>query len=91
MLVDVRAALLEFRAARQDLDAQEATVGQAERALELAGVRFREGLATQVEVLDSQLALTQARTNQARTLYRLNLAHARIERALGLAREGKSS
>lgn len=86
--LEVRAAQLALRSARQDLAAQKAAVEEARRAAQLAQVRFRNGLSTQLEVNDAQLALTEARTNLARTMYRLNVAQARFERALGLSSEG---
>jgi outer membrane protein len=80
----------EGAAARAELDRARAAFaarGQnAEQALEafrLAELRQSRGLATQLEVADAQLALTVARTNEARAVYDLYLAAASYARALG--------
>jgi outer membrane protein TolC len=80
----------EGAAARAELDRARAAFaarGQnAEEALEafrLAELRQSRGLATQLEVADAQLALTIARTNEARAIYDLYLAAAAYARALG--------
>ena len=80
----------EAAAARAELDRAEALFSvqgenatQAEEAFRLANLRYTRGLATQLEVADAQLALTVARTNQARSVYDLYLAAAAYARALG--------
>jgi outer membrane protein len=80
----------EAAAARAELDRAEALFSvqgensaQAEEAFRLANLRYTRGLATQLEVADAQLALTVARTNQARSVFDLYLAAASYARALG--------
>lgn len=80
----------ETAAARAELDraqAQFAARGQnaaeAAEAYRLASLRQSRGLATQLEVSDAQLALTLARTNEARAVYDLYLAAAGYARAIG--------
>lgn len=80
----------EVAAARAELDRAEALFAaqgensaQAEEAFNLANLRYTRGLATQLEVADAQLALTVARTNQARSVYDLYLTAAGYARALG--------
>lgn len=80
----------EAAAARAELDRAEAlfaTRGQnaaeAAEAFRLANLRYSRGLATQLEVADAQLALTIARTNEARAVYDLYLAAAGYARAVG--------
>jgi outer membrane protein len=80
----------EAAASRAELDRAETlfsvqgeNAAQAEEAFRLANLRYTRGLATQLEVADAQLALTVARTNQARSVYDLYLAAASYARALG--------
>ncbi len=80
----------EAAAARAELDRAEAlfalqgeNAAQAAEAFSLANLRYTRGLTTQLEVADAQLALTIARTNQARSVYDLYLAAAGYARALG--------
>jgi len=80
----------EAAAARAELDRAEAlfaaqgqNASEAAEAYRLASLRRSTGLATQLEVSDAQLALTLARTNEARAVYDLYLAAAGYARALG--------
>jgi outer membrane protein len=81
--VEMEAALGEFDAARAQIEARAATVAQARRALELAELRFRSGLATQLEISSARLLLEQARVHEAQALYNYVNALARLERATG--------
>ncbi|MDO8502937.1 MAG: TolC family protein [Gemmatimonadaceae bacterium] len=95
-LADLQLALTRERiaseaaASRAELDRAEALFGargqnaaEASEAFRLATLRYSRGLATQLEVADAQLALTVARTNEARAVYDLYLAAAAYARALG--------
>jgi outer membrane protein len=81
--LELEAALGEFDAARAQIDARRATVAQAERTLELAELRFRSGMATQLDISSARLLLQQARVNEAQALYNYVNALARLERASG--------
>jgi outer membrane protein len=81
--LELEAALGEFDAARAQIEARRATVAQARRALELAELRYRSGLATQLEISSARLMLEQARVNEAQALYNYVNALARLERASG--------
>ncbi len=64
--LDTASARAELRAARAEWDASGGTVQQAARAYEIAELRYREGLSTQLELSDSRLLLGQAQVNRAR-------------------------
>jgi outer membrane protein len=81
--LELEAVLGEFDAARAQIDARRATVGQAVRALELAELRFRSGLATQLDISNARLLLQQARVNEAQSLFNYVNALARLERVSG--------
>jgi outer membrane protein len=83
MELELEAALGEFAAARAQIEARQATVGQARRTLELAELRFRSGLATQLDVSAARLLLEQARVNEAQSLFNYMSALARLERVSG--------
>jgi outer membrane protein TolC len=55
--------------------------------LRLARARAEAGSATQLDVLSSQTALTDARTTQVQALHDYAVARARLQRAMGLALE----
>jgi outer membrane protein TolC len=91
-LVQVREQVASDEArARAELDRAQAAFAargqnatEAAEAFRLASLRRSRGLATQLEVADAQLALTLARTNEARAIYDLYLAAAAYSRSIGL-------
>src|SRR5688572_719974 len=76
-------ARAELDRARAAFAARGQNAAEALVAFRLAELRQARGLATQLEVADAQLALTIARTNEARAVYDLYLAAAAYARALG--------
>jgi outer membrane protein len=81
--MELEAALSEFDASRAQILARRATVDQARRAADLAELRFRSGLATQLETSDARLLLRQAQVNETQALSAYLTTLARIERASG--------
>jgi len=81
--MQVKEAVLNLKRAKEKIEAQSKTVEQAERGLHIAEVRYGNGISTQLEVMDAQLALTQARTNHAEALYEYSIASAALDRAVG--------
>jgi outer membrane protein TolC len=71
-------ALQDLEAARAAWDATAGTIAQARRAYEIAELRFREGLSTQLELSDSRLALQSAQANRAQAARDLQLTRARV-------------
>jgi TolC family type I secretion outer membrane protein len=80
---EVRTAYSTFLEAREVLESQRKNQEQADEALRLATARYEAGTGTQLDVLDAQTALTQARTTQIQALHGYAVARARLERAVG--------
>ncbi|HWN93483.1 MAG TPA: TolC family protein [Methylomirabilota bacterium] len=89
--LDVRTAYSFFTEAREVLRSQEKVQESADESLRLATARATAGAATQLDVLNAQTALTEARTTQVLALHGYAVARARLERAIGqpIATEGK--
>ena len=81
--LEVRTAWSNFIEAREVLESQKAVQEEAEEALRLAEARLTAGSSTQLDVLNAQTALTQARTTQAQALHDYSVARARFQRATG--------
>jgi outer membrane protein TolC len=81
--VEVRRALSSLQEATELADASQKVVAQAEESLRLANARYSAGTATQLDVLQSQVDLTTARTNQIQAYYSYNIAVARVRKAIG--------
>ncbi len=77
------AALGDFQTAAANIGARRETVRLAEQTLELADLRYRNGLATQLEVSDATLQLDQARVNEIEALATYVKAIAALERLAG--------
>jgi outer membrane protein TolC len=82
--LEVRTAYSQFLEAREVLDSQEKVQEEAEESLRLANARADAGTATQLDVLDAETALTEARTNQSLAQRDYAVAVAKLERAVGL-------
>lgn len=67
----------------KNLRSQQATVGMAEEAYRLALVRFTNGLSTNLELEDAELALTSSRLNYSEAVYRYMVAKRQFEYAMG--------
>ncbi|MDD5687905.1 MAG: TolC family protein [Elusimicrobia bacterium] len=80
---EARAAYLNYKQAKDSIEANNENVDAAKENLVTAQKRFQLGLMTDIEVRDAQLALTQAETNYIQALYDYNVAIASLERAVG--------
>lgn len=80
---DVRAALLDLRAAGQQLEAAQANVTLAGQELEQARDRFGAGVAGNLEVAQAQETVAAASESYIAALYTHNLAKASLARAVG--------
>jgi len=83
-IVEVRKALSAWHEAVEVLRSQEKNVEQATEALAIAKAAYKAGARTALDVLDAQVALTQARTLHFQALYARTLAHLSLRRASGL-------
>jgi outer membrane protein len=81
--LEVRSSILGIEASLETLRSQEKNVGMAAEGLEIANERYLQGYATNLEVMDAQLALTLARNNRIQALHDLNVAIANLKKAMG--------
>jgi len=76
--LDARDAAYKLMAAEATWQASVGTTQLAERAYEIALVRYKEGVSTQTELLDQRLSLEQARANRAVAARDLQVARVRL-------------
>lgn len=81
--IQVQSAELRMTEATKRIQGQEKNISQAEKALQIAQTRFKSGVGTQLELLDTQVAMTRARTNYAQAIYDYLIARAEWQRAVG--------
>jgi len=81
--LEVKQAVLNLSQAKESLLSQEKNVEQAQETVRIAELNYSEGLATNLDVSTTQVALSQAKTNYAQALFDYALALAQLERAMG--------
>jgi len=81
--VQTQQAQLKMGEAQRRIEAQQKSIAQAEKALKIAEVRYANGVGTQLELLDAQVALNRTRTNYIQALYDYTIAKAEWEYAIG--------
>ncbi len=79
----VRTAYSDFIEAKEVLESQTKVQEEADEALREAKARADAGTGTQLDVLDAENSLTQARTTQIQALHDYAAARAKLERAIG--------
>ncbi len=85
--VEVRTAYSRWQEATELAGASQRVVEQATEAVRLANARYGAGTSTQLDVLQAQVDLTTARSNQIQAYYAYNVAVASLRRATGQADE----
>jgi len=83
--VDIRQGCLDLKQAQAIIDSQKDNVGEAREALRIAGVSYDNGENTNLDVLDAQLALSQAEENFVQGIYDYLMAKAYLDRTMGEA------
>jgi outer membrane protein len=83
--VEVRQTLSALQSAGELVTASQQTIEQAAEALRLADAKLHAGSATQLDVLTSQVSLTQARTDQLTANYNYLVAVANVRKAVGMS------
>lgn len=82
--VEVRSAYSSFIEAKETLESQEKNVELAEEALRLANALEAAGSGTQLDVLDAETSLTEARTTWVNALRDYSVSLANLEYAIGI-------
>jgi outer membrane protein TolC len=82
--VDTVQASANVAASARQLETTTRTVEQAQRAYQIAELRFQQGASTHLELVDSRVQLEQALLNQARSARDLRVARLRQELLPGL-------
>jgi OMF family outer membrane factor len=79
----VRTAFSDFIEAKEVLQSQEKVQEEADEALREAKARADAGTGTQLDVLDAENSLTQARNTQVQAQHDYSTARAKLQRAIG--------
>ena len=77
--LDARQAVAQLTESEASWQASVGTTEQAQRAYDIAEVRFREGISTQLELSETRNQLQQALANRAKAARNLQVARKRLE------------
>ena len=80
---EVRQALSDVKASDQKLKAVEVNIEQAQKAMAFARARYEAGTITNLDMLDTEDALTEAEFAKLRALYQFVLSKLTLQRAVG--------
>lgn len=89
--VDGLTAAEEVAVAQATWNQNARTVTQAQRAYEIADLRFQQGISTHLDLVDARVQLDQARVNRARAAHDLHVARIRLQLLPRLPLGGGSS
>jgi len=81
--VEIRQLALALNEAQERIASQSENVKQAQESMRIAEVGYSNGVVTNLEVMDTQLALTQAKTNYLQALYDYLTTSAGLKKATG--------
>lgn len=83
--LEVRQAYLNMQEAEKRIETSQVAVVKAEEDYKIAQVRYSAGVGTNLDVMDSQVALTSAKTDYVQALYDYNTSRAKLDKAMGIA------
>ena len=75
---------LGMREAEKRISTTQVAVAQAEEDYHIAVVRYQAGVGTNIDVMDAQVALTEAKTNYVKALYDYNTSKAALNTSMGV-------
>lgn len=82
--LDVRSNYFNMREAEKRIDTTRLAVSQAEEDYRIAKLCYMNGVGTNTDVLDAQVALTNAKTNYLKALYDYNISKTDLENSIGV-------
>ncbi len=82
--LEVRQAYLNMNEADKRIATTQVAVEKAEEDFKISGVRYSAGVGTNLDVIDAQVALTQAKNNYIQAMYDYNTSKANLGKAMGI-------
>ena len=80
---EIKEKINELRRVQSLVEVQRGTVKLAERAYQIANVRYKEGAGNQLEIQDTDIALRNARLNLTQSIHSYIITKFELERLLG--------
>ncbi|MDD5495665.1 MAG: TolC family protein [Candidatus Omnitrophica bacterium] len=83
VVVDITKGCLDMREAQAIIDYEKDGIEEAKDALRISNLRFDNGVGTNLDVLDSQVSLSQVEKNYVEGVYDYLMAKAFLDRTMG--------
>lgn len=83
IMLDVKNSYFSFQEARQNLISLKQAFKEAKETLRLANLTYREGLSTQVDVLNAQAAFTGSEVKFRQGIFNYNVTQLKLLKAVG--------
>ncbi len=80
--LEVKGAFFTMKEAQEKVQTQQKTIEQAKEAQRLARLMYSEGASTQLDVLNADLAVQQAKMNYNQSLFEYNVALANLKKSI---------
>ena len=87
MKTQLQSVLYQMTQAKKRIDVQNKSIEQAALGYKIAKSRYQNGVGTQLEVNDAEVALTQARFNYAKAVYDFLVASVDYDQLIGKSRK----
>ncbi|MFN8673076.1 MAG: TolC family protein [Candidatus Sericytochromatia bacterium] len=84
IILEVKQILLDLKENKERIILAKSGVSLAEEALRLAQIRYQNGVGINLDVLDAQNSLNQAKSNLVNAEFDLNISKMKLYRALGV-------
>lgn len=81
--LEVRQAYSSMKEAEARIETSKVAVDKANEDLKASQAKYYAGVGTNLDVIDAQVALTQAETNSTQALYDYNVNKAKLQKAIG--------
>ena len=82
--LDVRTKYYNMREAEERIKSSKSALDAAEEDYRIAKLRYMNGVGTNTDVLDAQVALTNAKTNYLQAMYDYNTSKVELDNAIGV-------
>lgn len=83
LAAQVKSKINELERVKAVVETQDRNVSLAERAYEIATVRYKEGTTSQLEIQNADIALRQARLNRLQTVYSYLITSYELDQMIG--------
>ncbi len=83
--VDIKKACLDMKEAKEILDYEKDSIEEAKEALRIANIGYDNGVKTNLDVLDSQVSLSQVERSYVEGIYDYLMARAFLDKTTGRA------